>query len=146
MRLLLALALLTALPLAAADQDQTVGPARVVTTNQDTGDACGGENGYHMRTASAEVEVLEDEAVGASFAQWCSDQTSPFFTNQGSGLFVQAYHRVDGNYGPQVYASYSDADVNGWHMCGLVLGVAGVPVHLGCLPAGLTVPLVPALP
>ena len=142
--LLMALAL--AAPLAAADQDVSVGPARVVTANQDSGDACGGANGYHTRVATAEVEIVEDEAVGASANQYCSDQTDTWFDWHASGFFVNAYHRVDSNYGPQVYVSYSDTEMSGLHMCGLTVGVAGLPIQLGCLPAGVVVPLAPALP
>ena len=144
--LVIALALSIPLPLAAADQDVTVGSARIVTSSQDAGDACGGDNGYHMRSASARVEIFPGENVGASFDQYCSDQSSPFFETHGTGFFLTADHRVDNNAGPQVYVAYSDSDMNGWHACGLWVSVIGVPLQLGCLPAGTKVPLLPALP
>lgn len=142
----LTLAFALAMPLAVADQDVVAGPARVVTANQDSGDACGGENGYHVRSASARVEIYPGESVGADFSQYCSDQSSPWFENHGSGFFLAADHRVDQNAGPQVYVAYSDYDMNGWRWCGLQAGVAGVPLQLGCLPMGTKLPLLPALP
>lgn len=142
--LLLAMAL--AVPLAAADQDVSVGPARVTTANSGWGDPCGGANGYHVRSASARVEYYPGESVGANFDQWCADQTSPWYDVHGTGFFLTVDRRVDQNPGPQVYVAYSDTEMNGWRWCGLAIGVVGVPLQVGCLPADTKVPMLPALP
>lgn len=144
--LTIALTLALAAPLAAADQDVSAGPARVVTSNTEAGDACGGDNGYHLRSASARVELFPGESVGANFDQYCGDQTTQWYETHGTGFFLSADHRVDNNAGPQIYVAYHDNDMNGWHMCGLAIGLVGIPIQLGCLPAGLVVPMVPALP
>jgi hypothetical protein len=133
-------------PLAAADIDSDVGPGHVETVNQDSGDECGGANGYHARSAQASVEFYPDESVEASASSYCSDQTSQWFTNHGNSTGVVVGHRVGNNYGPSIYAGYFDSDQGYMSWCGLTITVVGIPTFWGCLPAGQQIPLFPELP
>lgn len=156
---LLALLLLASAPLAAADQDIAVGPARVETRNATYGDGscepgAAGSGGSQSRDAWVGVDVTEHESVGVLVLQSCSayawndgfsDNSEQW--NMGS---VQVGRFSDGNPGPVVMFQYVDHryDYGGseGHHCGSQVYASGPALVLGCFPDGGQWPMLPALP
>lgn len=152
-RLAVLLALLAFAPLAAADQDESVGPARVRTVNAETGDGCGGSNGSESRFAEASLRATDEEEIFVRFSQYCNawdNSAQHGFDSYGKneGGDVTAGRRHDGNQGPYASAYWNDHqetfDVWESHWCGSGVYVAGPAIHLGCTP--VRVPMAPALP
>lgn len=157
--LLLTLSLLA--PLAAADQDEAVGPASVRTQNARTGDGCGeGGNGSESRHAEARVDLTPHESVVVLFTQSCAAWNQTWDDGAGGEVFARGTmdsgtlmvgRMSDQNAGPVAQAGYHDQrDESSWgsgRQCWSYAYVAGPAVSPGCYPADAgRAPMAPVLP
>ena len=157
--LLLTLSLLA--PLAAADQDEAIGPASVRTQNARTGDGCAeGGNGSESRYAEARVDATPHESVVVLFSQSCYAWNYTYDDGMGGEIndrgtsdngVVMAGRSSDGNAGPVVQAGYMDAKhQTSWagdsRNCWSYAYLSGPGVSLGCYPDGGRWPMAPELP
>lgn len=150
---LLMIALL--LPLAAADQDVTLGPATVKTVNVQNGTCESGSTGNVMHGASARVQLTQHEAVFADASSSCystawSDHDGNYWNETTRTLGVYAGRQTDNAWGPFVAVSWFDQrQESTWsntHWCGSQVYASGPVVFLGCWPEGGAPPMLPALP
>lgn len=153
-----ALCLLTiaiCLPLAAADQDVSAGPASAETTTTDTGTCEMGSNGSSTRAATARAQLTQNESVfvdarSSCYANAWSDGSGNYWNSQSSYLGANAGRQTDNAWGP--YASiawFDNRDEANWgqnHFCGSQVYASGPSLLLGCWPDGERPPMLPALP
>lgn len=153
-----ALALLTIallMPLAAADQDVSAGPATAETTTADGGTCEMGSNGSSLRNANARVQLTPNESVFADATSACSsnawsDGSGNYWNAESSVLGVSAGRQTDNTWGPFVSVNWFDnRQETNWgstHFCGSQVYASGPAVFLGCWPNGESPPMLPALP
>ena len=149
---LLALALATLAPVAAADQSLSAGPASVLTQNASWGDGdCDpAASGGQARYARASVEITPRDELVLQAGQSCSTWTDGTFSDDAQSGFVHVGRSADQNAGPYAQLNWLDwrygADGYEDRTCYTQVYASGLVLSLGCLPAGERWPTMPALP
>lgn len=143
------------LPLAAADQHVSAGPASADTTTSDVGSCEMGSSGVSSRAAMARAQLTQSESVFVDARSSCSanawsDGSGNYWNTQSSFLGVSAGRQTDNTWGPYASVSWFDnRDESHWggsHFCGSQVYVSGLALLLGCWPEGESPPMLPALP